>query len=191
MSDTTVSSVSRCISYLRLLPYFGSEVQAVLPSNLACPRCRQLACYVYADSILGGEWLHCRHCGLAGDMVDIAAQLWNLEIPATLLRLTKEQLWSIEPGEELSAWHLEHVVGTRRATGEFWQDCQTRLWSQPDPILRALSLDLGVQSSQIWQTRTRELVGQCQTQVFHQWLQQHGEQLLNRLGSRKTRTGGF
>ena len=167
--------MSRCVSYLRLLPQLGSDPPPALPGLLSCPRCRQADCHVYQDTILEGEWLHCRRCGLAGDMIEVAARVWNLELPEAVARMTAEQLWTVPPLPEVVAWYLERVAGTRREISRFWATCRERLWSRPERNLRDLSHALGLPAAGTGQESLLLLAGECPIPQFQEWVKQHGQ----------------
>ena len=58
-----------------------------LPAATQCPLCKTGVVRVYRDALVGGEWFHCQTCRRQGDMIELAAAVWNLGFPDTVSRL--------------------------------------------------------------------------------------------------------
>ena len=50
----------------------------VLPAATQCPFCDGVM-RVYRDQLLDGEWFCCPSCNRQGDMIELAAAVWELE----------------------------------------------------------------------------------------------------------------
>ena len=60
-----------------------------LPAITACPFCQQVALQILTDPAGNSHWVSCRRCHWSGDLIELAAAVWHLPIPATILKLTK------------------------------------------------------------------------------------------------------
>jgi hypothetical protein len=60
-----------------------------LPAATHCPLCNKGVVRVYRDALVGGQWFHCQTCGRQGDMIELAAAVWELGIPDTVSRLRR------------------------------------------------------------------------------------------------------
>src|SRR5262245_25360005 len=61
--------------------------QEALPARNPCPLCRAGRMTVYADGRDGGCWFACRDCGRAGDLIELAAAVWGMGLPAAIAQL--------------------------------------------------------------------------------------------------------
>ena len=52
-----------------------------------CPLCSKQGLVAYPDATLGADWLHCLCCDFAGDPIELASAVWQLDIPNTIQRL--------------------------------------------------------------------------------------------------------
>lgn len=122
------SSLSKYVSWGQLLPLLGAKVTApVLPASAACPACQGARLLIYKDQAFGGEWAHCRDCDFHGDMIEVAAARWKLDLPATLRKLAFRGLQI--PPQALQPTALttySRLVEYRRAADEFWQNLPAR-----------------------------------------------------------------
>ena len=75
---------------------------------------------------MGGQWYACAGCGWAGDMIEFAAAVWKIGIPAAVMRL--EQLgvpWSEEQVTEDSIRRYEaRHINARRRLRDLWEQSQ-------------------------------------------------------------------
>src|SRR3954454_15810623 len=60
-----------------------------LPVRLGCPLCGRGRLHVHPDGLCGGAWFSCRDCGRCGDLIERAAALWGMGLPATVDQLTR------------------------------------------------------------------------------------------------------
>lgn len=64
---------------------------SALPQWIACPWCfdeiARRTLFIGHDPVLGGQHFWCAECGRSGDMLQLAADGWKLEISATVARL--------------------------------------------------------------------------------------------------------
>lgn len=73
-----------------------SSFDPVLPTSTACPLCLAGEMSVFDDPVEGGQWFHCPDCGRQGDMIELAAKVWSLSLPATIHKLVR------------NSYHLPH-----------------------------------------------------------------------------------
>lgn len=115
--------ISRGISWAEVLSALEVPVDSnVLPATFRCPNCGAEKLTVYNDFALGGVWLHCRQCCLAGDVVEYAAKCWECDVETALKKL--EYLGVDVPSETLIPERIKQYanghVGRRRRINEFW-----------------------------------------------------------------------
>jgi hypothetical protein len=119
--------MSRYFGWSQVLPLLGIPVEStILPTAVRCSSCRQdSSLHIYKDTRFGGEWCHCRYCGFHGDMIELAAAAWKLDLPAALNRLRNHgiELPSTPQALRLRERYLAEVV-FRRQVDEYWQRCR-------------------------------------------------------------------
>ena len=117
-------SLNRMVPWNQLLDLLGAKIQAMgLPTRCRCPLCQEGVLRVDEDPVVGGQWFSCQRCGKHGDMIELAAAVWNLDIPATVARLARHGLMPpIEP-KTISRYEQQHVQYRRRLNG-LWKDAQ-------------------------------------------------------------------
>lgn len=119
-----------------------------LPARADCPLCGG-ALHVYEDTIKGGCWHHCFACGSFGDLIELAAAVWDVGLAAAADRLAGHGLPI--PPEALSAERLEGYARDHheraRDFGLFWQTCgEYLLRQQRSSTLNALRARFKLQS---------------------------------------------
>jgi hypothetical protein len=79
MSRLQTVNVNRFLQWRQVLLLLGIDpVEEGLPCTVRCPGCNELQLVIYQDTIEKGQWHHCRSCGIAGDMVQLAAKAWKV-----------------------------------------------------------------------------------------------------------------
>lgn len=53
---------------------------AALPASILCPSCGAENLTVYQDNLGGGYWHYCFHCGTRGDLVQLCAKVWGVDV---------------------------------------------------------------------------------------------------------------
>jgi hypothetical protein len=137
-------SLSGALSWLRVLPALGIEAPTgLLPTMTTCPLCRGESLQVLDDRVLGGEWVHCGPCGFAGDLIELAARAWGLEIPAAVVRLGDLDLLAEQSNAEQVDAYLYSHVRYRRRLDDFWQEAQRQITKPTAYPLRELIRHFG------------------------------------------------
>lgn len=128
MSRST--ALARQVCWTEVLTHLQVPIPvAALPAQLTCPLCRAAALWVFPDRLWGGQWLHCRACGFAGDVIELAAQAWTTGIESALLRLHALGVPLPESGTDpaaIAAYVRDHPE-YRRQIRAFWQAAQDEL----------------------------------------------------------------
>jgi hypothetical protein len=55
-----------------------------LPSRGRCPLCQAGRFSVYEDIVQGGAWFSCPDCSRAGDLIELAAAVWDMSLSTAL-----------------------------------------------------------------------------------------------------------
>jgi hypothetical protein len=96
------------------------------------------------DHVLGGVWFHCRTCGFAGDVIELAAETSKVDVDAAIAQLEFHGLFP-DPisDDDVSAYLRDHVMYRRRFT-EFWERARREPQGGTDcdkQLLRKFCLD--------------------------------------------------
>lgn len=111
-----------------------------------------------------GQWTHCRGCGWAGDIIELAAGVWKTDVKTAARRLSAEGLF------HLDAHHLDRLVDAyreqfsnyRRKVNAFWEQCRTSKLVAESGELRSLLARIGLPpdvSVSDWQRHVGRYVG--------------------------------
>lgn len=105
-----------------------SRMHDALPTVTTCPLCQAARLYVYDDAA-GGCWAHCRDCRFSGNLVDLAAKLWDTTPEAALHQLACEH--GASPDQAAAAadhWSQRRTLYQRRVA-DSWREAQRYLAS--------------------------------------------------------------
>jgi len=121
-------SLNNLVSWSQVLPVLGvADISAtILPATTNCPICQGTGLRVFDDTVVGGQWVFCRQCGFAGDLIELAGKIWTLDISETLTRLSDLNLVSEPLSAERVAAHIRDHVHCRRRFHEFWTRARQR-----------------------------------------------------------------
>lgn len=112
-----------------MLALLDVKVQTlVLPAAVQCPLCHGHRLYVYQDARFGGQWTHCRDCNHHGDMIELAASVWKLDLPQTLARLSLEGLALPADAPAGALVNYQASLAYRKRIEDFWAASQRRLY---------------------------------------------------------------
>lgn len=103
--------------------------EACSPMIFACPLCGGARLEIYRDWHFGGGWHFCRNCGIAGDMIELAAKTWNTEILAAILRLENEGCSftrRVTRSEVVSQYCHDHIERRNRLR-QLWEKASRKL----------------------------------------------------------------
>ncbi|MFC1597212.1 hypothetical protein ACFL5Q_04635 [Planctomycetota bacterium] len=128
------------LCWTRLLPSLGVEGirTTVLPQVHHCPACPNEQLHVYDDRVCGGQWVHCRGCGFSGDLVELAAHVWKIDVPAALAKLGALGILDVPlTDEEVEAYVRDHV-DYRRRLHAFWEQARGKPKELATPSIRNL-----------------------------------------------------
>ena len=133
-----------------MLSALGTEVKStVLPRVTTCPLCNSDRLHCYSDPVCGGEWFHCRGCNRYGDMIELSAAAWKLEIPITVRKLADMGLPIPEAARTdvgIEAYHTGYVRKRLRAL-EFWRQCQQNSFCCRNQLINDLQRSLGAHTT--------------------------------------------
>lgn len=68
----------------------GLSAPAAVPCRARCPLCRGRRLTIYDDTISVGQWHYCFDCRHAGDMIELVAAAWKVDVGAAVSRLAAE-----------------------------------------------------------------------------------------------------
>lgn len=169
------------MSWGQLLPRLNLPVSALaLPAVTVCPMCRAKQLYIMQDPVFAGEWSYCTGCEFHGDMIELAAQAWKLDLAATVERLQQNgfNLPALESKE-----YLTKVARPRAIIEKFWRDSQA-LMDQRQPAINALAHDWGCcpHWHYDWKNTGRRIVAATTRERFNEFA---GELTVTRLPREK------
>ena len=88
MSGYASSELFRYAQWTDVLPLLGVELpNLALPVRISCPLCSGSRMCILADPLQDGQWHYCLDCRTTGDMLDLAAKVWQLPLPETVRKL--------------------------------------------------------------------------------------------------------
>lgn len=107
-----------------------------LPAGVICPFCRSPQAKIIQDQAVGGQWYACPGCQWAGDLVEFAAAVWKIGVPATVARLAQLGVpWHDEQLTEGSVrkYEARHIAARQRLRA-LWDGAQKEqlLLKKPD-----------------------------------------------------------
>ena len=121
------TSLGQEVSFTQILPLLNVPVHStVLPAIVNCPRCWGNWLYIYRDAAESQDWCYCRDCGVFGDMIELAAAAWKLDIGAAVRKIREASLLTTESlavPAALDDYQKQHVRFRQRVT-RFWQETQ-------------------------------------------------------------------
>ncbi len=107
-------SLSRHVPWTQLLPHLGLTYESTsLPALVDCPLCKNGKLRVYRDFLLNSEWLYCHTCMFAGDAIEFAAAVWNVEVVEAVERLRRDEVLPHDTSEESIDLYLDQIIGLR------------------------------------------------------------------------------
>lgn len=167
------TSLGQEVSFTQILPLLNVPVRTtVLPAILSCPCCQGNRLHVYRDSVEQQDWFYCRGCKTAGDMIELAAAAWKLDLPSTIRKLLES---NVPLGEhaclpDTVAGYLKDHVKFRARLRQFWKEIQgyTR---QNEMVVQEVfrSLGLPIPSGE-WLRRASQLVGVSNREMVKQYM---------------------
>jgi hypothetical protein len=147
------------LSLLRFLE-IRSEGES-LPQRAVCPFCRQTSLLIFDDSASRTQWHSCSACSRSGDLVDLAAGVWDLAIEATLARLRDHGLLQESDDFERSRTYLaEKAAYGRLAELVRKASLRSATWWAMGKARTLLSLGLRTRVTiEQWRSHMSPLVG--------------------------------
>jgi hypothetical protein len=141
------------------LPYTGP----VLPAQTLCPRCGGQRLTVYDDVTDGGHWFHCWDCQITGDLIELAAVVWDCKPDRALCLLHQRgfPLTEAVVQSESLASYLHHHVDYRRRSKDLWDQANGYLTTTRSSTVGSLRHICNVRllSNDRWRTGPGRLVG--------------------------------
>ena len=135
-----ISSLNNLVSWTQALPLLDIPVHSTrLPAVVRCPVCSAVRLHIYRDR--GGEWAYCHKCSAHGDMIELAAHAWKLDLPLAVHKMLDLIGFPSPPPDVLARYC--RAVERRRRADRFWKEAQTRADTHPSPELRALQRRFG------------------------------------------------
>jgi hypothetical protein len=81
-------SLNAHVPHRRLLDLLGCQVRTHSLPQLAI--CRKGGMQIYHDHIDNGVWYCCRVCNRSGDLIELAARTWKLDLPQAITQLARK-----------------------------------------------------------------------------------------------------
>lgn len=99
---------------------------ASLPSRTTCPVCKTGSMMIFDDRIGYGQWVWCRDCHHAGDLLRTAGSIWNCEPAETVKRLVRHGFQLPLQANSVDLYIRNHHKPLRRWR-RLWRSAQNHL----------------------------------------------------------------
>lgn len=111
-----------------------------LPARVRCPLCGGARLTIYEDNISGGAWHYCFDCQHSGDMIELAAAVWDVSPGVAVRRLHRLGVPiptdRVDPAV-INKYVAEHPQYRNRMVA-FWMKAREYLPKTGSPVLTAL-----------------------------------------------------
>jgi hypothetical protein len=155
-------SLSRHVPWTQLLPHLGLTYESTsLPAMVDCPLCKNGKLRVYRDFQLNSEWLYCHTCRFAGDTIEFAAAVWNVEVVEAVERLRRDEVLPHDISEEAIDLYLDQIIGQRERLRGFENNSTDRIARDKTGGLHSLLRHFKIErfvSEPRWQEQGAKLV---------------------------------
>lgn len=113
------------------------------------------------DAALSSEWVYCRECKFAGDMITLASRAWKLGINEVLHRFgMHDGIPDVVRDRHAIATYIENFHEPLMRMQQFWETCQLNHIRAETGGLRVLQNRFGTGSAtDDWRERTGQFVG--------------------------------
>lgn len=116
---------------------------ARLPAVIACPFCGEPTLYIYDDMTREDIWLNCDNCSAHGNIITFAAQIWKLDIPAAVDKLTQTGVCAQSNYAEQIAQIIKRQKRQETAA-KLWSAAAEQLWTDNDTDIHHKLREFGV-----------------------------------------------
>lgn len=94
--------------------------ECVLPATAQCPECGNSRLHILHDHVIGGQWHWCPDCGIHGDMVELAATAWGIEVPAAIAKLNTLGIDTLSTDSDSIDAYMQRHIKSRQRIEESW-----------------------------------------------------------------------
>ena len=137
-------SLNANVPWQGLLGELGVTVRSQgLPGVVRCPICKHGVLQVSEDRVAGGQWHHCYECRSSGDMIELAAKTWGVDVESAVVRLASAGFDLPRDADAIHAYVRQHVR-YRERLASLWKQSQQGLLPGIGTFLRLVhELKLG------------------------------------------------
>ena len=127
--------------WTEVLNAIGVRVESPsLPCRVQCPKCEGARLTIFEDTISGGTWHYCFDCQQSGDIIELAAAVWEVPVSTAVRRLHNEGVPI--PTERVDAATINKYVTShpeyRARVNGMWHKAAEHLPRASSRTLRAL-----------------------------------------------------
>jgi hypothetical protein len=134
-------SLERHIDWVRVFTLLGDSPNlSVLPYRTECMFCQGELTVMY-DPYYHGQWFYCDGCERCGGLIELAAEIWQLSIEATIRKLIAYNALVLEENTDItkaSEIHAEWLVKRPKIHKAFWEQSRQKLAMDDDKTMRML-----------------------------------------------------
>lgn len=94
-----------------------------LPTVAKCPLCGHSRLTIYQDQIHRTEWFYCQDCKQAGDLIQLAAKVWQISLAGAVAKLARNN-FDIPTSPEIVRSYLRVPIEQRRRVALFWKNAR-------------------------------------------------------------------
>lgn len=118
-----------------------------LPTLLDCPFCNcKKRMVLYPDPFYKGQWFHCKECRKSGDMLNLAASIWEVEEKVAaknmVVRGIIPEYYYFDEALEIYQYRC---LNARNRHNQFWENCKSSKLMFESSEIRCILRDLGIQ----------------------------------------------
>ena len=195
---TPTKSLNAQVKWTSLLPAIGVDAfrNSIIPQTVHCPVCGEDQLYICEDRVLGGQWASCQSCLFAGDLVELAAATWQVEVPGAVARLGHTGLFPQIPTIKVVDDYVANHVMYRRRLTDFWERASRKPMELASTSTRHLLRQFGLldqAQSPAWPDEAGRFIGAANRQEVESLfspLSHEQQERVNPNGKTTRRRGG-
>jgi hypothetical protein len=161
----STSGLLERINWQLLLRELEIDVSSTsLPMLINCPFCKSTKTMtMYPDSFYKSQWLHCKECKESGDLLNLAAAVWDVD-EGTVARnlMSKQIIPRYYNFDDMLKVYQNKCLGFRKKHNEFWEKAKKSTIVFESSEVRAAMKALGIAVPTdlgVWRKGMGKLIG--------------------------------
>ena len=182
---TLRSPLSRHAPWHTVLSLLGVPIESMaLPAMVPCPVCHGRRLSIYQDTKSSDTWHHCLDCNTHGDMIELAAAAWKVDVTAATARLADANAGLPAAAKEpiRISEYVRGYVNRRKRTAALLQQSQRPLLDGEYEFLRRELGLLNGNDAKLWLARMGPFAGGTTVlavdEALRPWRQRNGRKAI-------------